>query len=159
MSSSGIDLQGARWCQNRESRASLVVQQLRICLTMQGTQIRSLVQEDPTCRGATKPVHRNSGGTSGKEPTCQPRRHGRRRVNPWVGKIPWRRAWQPTPVFLPGESHGQRSLAGQSPWDRKELDTTEQLTHTTATELMLSGPCSATREATATRSPHARTRE
>ena len=42
----------------------------------------------------------------------------------WVGKIPWRRAWQPTPVFLPGESHGQRSLAGYSPWGRKELNTT-----------------------------------
>ena len=43
----------------------------------------------------------------------------------WVGKIPWRRAWQPTPVFLPGESHGQRSLAGYGPWGHKELDTTE----------------------------------
>ena len=39
--------------------------------------------------------------------------------DPWVGKIPWRRARQPTPVFLPGESHGQRSLAGYSPWSRK----------------------------------------
>ena len=38
----------------------------------------------------------------------------------WVGKIPWRRAWQPTPVFLPGESHGQRSLVGYSPWGHKE---------------------------------------
>jgi len=44
-----------------------------------------------------------------------------------VGKIPWRRAWQPAPVFLPGESHGQRSLAGYSPWGHKESDTTEQL--------------------------------
>ena len=44
---------------------------------------------------------------------------------PWVRKIPWRRAWQPTPVFLPGESHGQRSLAGYSPWGHKGLDTTE----------------------------------
>ena len=41
------------------------------------------------------------------------------------GKIPWRRAWQPTPVFLPGESHGQRSLAGYSPWGCKESDMTE----------------------------------
>ena len=41
------------------------------------------------------------------------------------GKIPWRRKWQPTSVFLPGESHGQRSLAGYSPWGCKELDTTE----------------------------------
>ena len=48
--------------------------------------------------------------------------------DPWVGKIPWRRKWQPTPVFLPGELHGQKSLAGYSPWGRKELDTTEQLT-------------------------------
>ena len=39
--------------------------------------------------------------------------------DPWVGKIPWKREWQPTPVFLPGEFHGQRSLAGNSPWDRK----------------------------------------
>ena len=39
--------------------------------------------------------------------------------NPWVRKIPWRRAWQPTLVFLPGESHGQRSLAGYSPWSQK----------------------------------------
>ena len=46
-------------------------------------------------------------------------------VDPWVRKIPWRRAWQPTPVFLPGEFHRQRSLVGYSPWDRKELDTTE----------------------------------
>ena len=43
----------------------------------------------------------------------------------WSGKIPWRRKWQLTPVFLPGESHGQRSLAGYSPWDYKESDTTE----------------------------------
>ena len=45
----------------------------------------------------------------------------------WVGKIPWRRAWQPTPVFLPGESHGQRNPAGYSPWGRKESDMTERL--------------------------------
>ena len=46
-------------------------------------------------------------------------------INPWVGKIPWRRAWQPTPVFLPGEFHGQRSLAGYSAWGYKESDMTE----------------------------------
>ena len=45
----------------------------------------------------------------------------------WVGKIPWRRKWQPTPVFLPGESHGQRSLEGYSPQGHKESDTTEWL--------------------------------
>ena len=54
------------------------------------------------------------------------KRHG---FHPWVGKIPWRRKWQPTPVLLPGESQGQRSLVGYSPWGRKESDTTEH-THT-----------------------------
>ena len=48
--------------------------------------------------------------------------------NPWVGKIPCRRTWQPTPVFLPGESHGQRRQVGYSPWGRKESDTTRRLT-------------------------------
>ena len=47
--------------------------------------------------------------------------------NPCVGKIPWRRKWQPTPVFLPGKSHGRRSLVAYSPWGRKESDRTEWL--------------------------------
>ena len=47
--------------------------------------------------------------------------------NPWVGRISWRRKWQPIPVFFPGKSHGQRSLVGYSPWGCKESDTTEQL--------------------------------
>ena len=47
-----------------------------------------------------------------KSLTCQCRRYKRCGFNPWIEKIPWRRAWQPTPVFLPGESHGQRSLVG-----------------------------------------------
>ena len=46
-------------------------------------------------------------------------------LDPWVGKIPWRRKWQPTPVLLPGEFHGGRRLVGYSPWGRKESDTTE----------------------------------
>ena len=48
------------------------------------------------------------------------------RFNPWVGKISWRRKWQPTPVFLPGKPHGWRNLVGCSPCGRKELDTTER---------------------------------
>ena len=60
----------------------------------------------------------------GKESTCQCKRC---RFNPWVRKIPWRKKWQPTPVFLPGKSHGQRSLAGYSPWGCKESDMTYQL--------------------------------
>ena len=65
------------------------------------------------------------GGSVGKESTCQCRRHKRRNSNPWVRKIPWRLAWQPTPVFLPGESHGQRNLEGYSPWSDKESDMPE----------------------------------
>ena len=54
------------------------------------------------------------GGTGGKEPACQARRHKGHRFDPWVRKIPWSRKCQPTPVFLPGESHGQRSLSIKS---------------------------------------------
>ena len=52
------------------------------------------------------------------------------RVNPWARKIPWRREWVPTPVFLLGEFHELRSLVGYNPWGHKELDATERLTHT-----------------------------
>ena len=62
---------------------------------------------------------------SGKEPTCQLRRCNRLEFNPWVRKIPWRRPQQLTPISLRGEFHGQRSLAGYSPWSCKESDTTE----------------------------------
>ena len=64
-------------------------------------------------------------GASGKEPTCQCRRHKRFGFDPWVGKIPCRKKWQHTPVFLPGESHGQRKPGGYSPKGRKESKTTE----------------------------------
>ena len=60
----------------------------------------------------------------GRRLCLQCRRPG---FNPWVRKIPWRRAWPPTPVFLPGRSYGQRSLAGYSPRSHKESDTTERL--------------------------------
>ena len=59
---------------------------------------------------------------SGKESTCQCRKHS---FDPWIRKIPWRRKWQPTVVFLPGKSHGQEDLADYSLWSRKVLDTTE----------------------------------
>ena len=73
---------------------------------------------------------------SGREPSCQSRRHKRHGFSPWVGKIPWRRKWQPTPVFFPGESHGQRGLAGvvhrYKVWDTIEV--------TACREAMLSQP-------------------
>ena len=56
---------------------------------------------------------------SGKEPTCWCTRHRKTRFCPWIRKIHWRRKWQLAPVFLPGKSHGQRSLAGYSPWGRR----------------------------------------
>ena len=55
--------------------------------------------------------------SSGKVSSCQCRSLRRRRVNLWVDTIPWKRKWQPIPVFLPGKSHGQRGLAGYSQWD------------------------------------------
>ena len=61
------------------------------------------------------------GGSAGKESTC----NAGDTEDPWVRKIPWWRIWQPTPVFLPGKPHGQRSLAGYSTKGCKELDTTE----------------------------------
>ena len=65
------------------------------------------------------------GGSDGKELSCQCRRC---RFYPWLQNIPWRRAWKPTPVFLPGEPHRQRSLVDSSPWGHKESDTTGWLT-------------------------------
>ena len=64
------------------------------------------------------------GGSDGKSICLQLRRPG---FDPWVGKIPWRRKWQPTPVLLPWKSHGRRSLVGYSPWGCKESDMTKQL--------------------------------
>ena len=61
------------------------------------------------------------GGANGKESACQCRRCKRCEFDPWVGKIPWSRKWQPAPAFLPGKSHGQRSLEGYSPWSHKRV--------------------------------------
>jgi len=55
------------------------------------------------------------GGSDGKDSTCKARRP---QFDPLVGKIPWRKEWLPTPIVLPGEFHGQRNLAGYSPWER-----------------------------------------
>ena len=69
----------------------------------------------------------------GKESACQHRRH---EFNLWVGKIPWRRKWQPTAVSFSGKSHGQRSLEGYSPRGRGESDTTGVAQHTHAHKVM-----------------------
>ena len=70
------------------------------------------------CHSLSPPIGFSGGSGSKESAPCR-----RPRFNPWVGKIPWRWKWQPTPVFLPGEFHGQTSLAGHSSWDCKESDT------------------------------------
>ena len=118
--------------------ASLVAQLVKNLPAMRETWVRSLGGEDPLKKG--KAAHSNIlvgripwtvyhmgsqsrgwlsdfhfGGTSVRDPTHQCRRRKRQGFNPWVRKIPWRRTWKSTPVFLPGESHGQRSLVGYTP--------------------------------------------
>ena len=83
------------------------------------------------------------GGSDGKESACL--LYGRPRFNAWVGKIPWRREWQPTPVFLPGEFHGQRSLAGYSPWGCRVRNDWATNTHTQRLHL-LHCPCARMRD-------------
>ena len=68
--------------------------------------------------GATSFIYGPPRWLSGKESACQCRRHG---SDPWVGKIPSRRKWQPAPVFLTRKSHGQMSLEGYSPWGHKRI--------------------------------------
>ena len=83
--------------------------------------LKSIIFNSWISTGWYSPIH---WWCSGKEPACQCKRH---RFDPWVRKIPWRRKWQPTRVFLPGESHGQGSLAGYSLWGHRESDKTERL--------------------------------
>ena len=74
---------------------------------------------------------------SGRQSTCQSKQCG---FDPWVRKILWRRKWQPTAVFLPGESHRQGSLVCYSPWGREEFDMTERLNNDRLTERFTSTP-------------------
>ena len=67
------------------------------------------------------------GWLSGKECACQCRKLRRWGFDPWIRKIPWRSKWEPSPIFLPGKSHGQKSQEGYSPWGLKESDNTEWL--------------------------------
>ena len=79
------------------------------------------------------------GGSDATAPTCQCRRPG---FDPWVGKVPWRRAWQPTPGFLPGEAPWLEEPAGYSPWGHIESDTTEQLSTAQNKEHFKKSACS-----------------
>ena len=79
------------------------------------------------------------GGSDGKSICLQ---CGKPRFNPWARKILWRRKWQPTPVLLPGKSHGRRSVVGYSPWGCRESDMTERLQFTSLLVSLLPTPCS-----------------
>ena len=70
-------------------------------------------------------IRRTNRRLSGQESACQCRRHKRHGFDLWIRKISWSRKWQPTPVFLPGKFHKQKSLLGYSPWGHKESNTME----------------------------------
>ena len=100
--------------------AFLVAQIVKNLPAMWETWVQSLGCEDSLEKGMAASL----GGSDGTSICLQCRRP---RFDPWVGKIPWRRKWQPTPVLLPGKFHGWRNLIGYSPWGHKESDTTERL--------------------------------
>ena len=88
---------------------------------MAATDRPSFVEED---FALVTQLWASPGSASGKETVYQCKRHKRCGFDPWVGKIPCKTEWQPTPVFLPGESHGQRSLVGYSPCGHKDWSRT-----------------------------------
>ena len=102
--------------------------QQSMSFSVQGITILDLNTLSPNSRGFP-------GGSDSKESACS---EGELGIHPWAGTIQWRRKWQPTPVILPGESRGQRSLAGYSPCSHKESNTTEWLT----LSLSLNSTCS-----------------
>ena len=108
-------VQGAESTEPTQQRSEMVLALLKL---------QSGRQEKHHARNVSCEKQGFPGGASCKEPTCQYRRHKWRGLDPWVRKIPWKRAQQPTLVLLPGESHGQRSLVGYCPWGCKELDMT-----------------------------------
>ena len=97
---------------------NLFPQKLRPLLTMVQSWPCPLRVQPATSSGLFSPLNGLPWWLSDKESTRQCRRHG---FHPWVRKIPWRRKWHPTPVLLPGKVHGQRRLAGYSPWGRKRV--------------------------------------
>ena len=92
-----------------------------MCSSMIFSTIHNLISGSLLSASQVVLVVKNLTADAGRRKRC--------RFDSCVGKIPWRQAWQPIPVFFPGESHGQRSLVGYSPWVRKELDTTEVTYH------------------------------
>ena len=105
-------------CEKKKKCTKLTAQPFSICVYLG----KSLSSCEPICKIARITATTGFPGSSaGKESACWCKRHRRCGFDPWVGKFPWRRAWQPNPVFLPGEFHGQRSLAGYYPWVYKKV--------------------------------------
>ena len=117
------------WSVNRSSDHGILINNSSLLLSYPHTPQPSVDTQTHTNKYTLGYVTRWAfpGGTSGKEPTCQCRNLKGCGFDPCIWKIPWRRAWQPTPVFLPGEFHGYRSLAGYNPCRPKESDTSEKL--------------------------------
>ena len=93
--------------------------------------------KNPPCNAGNVSLIPGQGtsGSAGKESACNAGGLQKHRFNPWVRKAPWRKKWQPTPVFLPGKSHGQRSLVGYSPWVPKESALTELMSYMRGTKI------------------------
>ena len=110
------------WC--RSSINYLTCPKSQLChLTVRPRQTTHLSEPvSSSIEGGPWNPHGVPRWLSGRESACQCRRHRRPGFDPWVRKIPWRRKWWPTPVFLPGESHGQRILEDYSPWSHKNSD-------------------------------------
>ena len=143
----------AFWCPMAHSATKMCKVGRRLCnkkgtFHLEGSSSRKekgdiLITETNLCFFSAEKIHRDNycwvvaefageklkqrgfpGDSAEKECTCQFRRRG---FNPWIGKIPWRKKWQPTLVFLPGKAHGQRNLAGYSPWGCKRVWVTKQV--------------------------------
>ena len=99
------------------------------CLKVPTCKKRKAVKGNKAKRNKTRHACTQGfpGSTLPKDPPSNAASLRRPRFSPWSGEVPWSREWQPTPVSLPGKSHGQRSLVGYSSWGRRELDTTEYM--------------------------------
>ena len=106
----------------KEEGSSLTLCSPKVTSSLLSIRIHQLMESEHISEASR--VH------SGKESACQCVGRIRCVFDPWMGKILWRRKWQPIPVFLPGASHGQRSLVGYSPWGHKESDTAEATEYT-----------------------------
>ena len=109
--------------------------------TDKGTEAQKSYHQDHPGHMTESGLEPRQPSSCSKEPACPCRRHRTRKFSPPAGRFPWRKAWLPAPVFLPGEPHAQRSLVGCSSLGPKESDRTEQLrthTHSLAPEFELS---------------------